>query len=96
VRRHLLGQGFALQHQLHGTNSLAFMLKTKSSSWISPDKYPGSLAMAAMGSSVLKQTQIQTDSSSFHAFEICDFIVLKTISRGCEDWEGRSAVVSDS
>ncbi len=78
------------------------MLKTKSNSWISPDKYPGSLAMAAMaamaamGSSVLKQTQIQTDSSSFHAFEICDFIVLKTISRGCEDWEGRSAVVSDS
>ena len=50
--------------------------------------------MAAMGCSVLKQNQIYTDSSRFLVFEIFDFIVLKTISRGYDDDEGLSAVLA--
>jgi hypothetical protein len=93
VHRHLRGQGFTLRQEIPGTNYLAFMLKTKSSSWIFSDRCPGSVEL---GSSVLKPIQIQTDSNSFHVFEMCDFIVLKTISSGYEDYEGLSAVVANS
>jgi len=93
VRRHLRGQGFTLRQEIPGTNYLAFMLKTKSNSWIFSDKWAGSLEMRGC---VLKSLQIHIDSSSFHVFEMCDFIVLKTISSGYEDYEGLSDVVSNS
>ena len=45
---------------------------------------------------MLKQNQILTVSGSFLVFEIFDFIVLKTISRGYEDYQGLSAVLANS
>ena len=48
-----------------------------------------------MGISVLKAMQIVRNSSTFRIFEILNFIMLQTISRGYEDSEGLSAVLAN-
>ncbi len=68
------------------------MLKTKSSSWIFSDKYPGGVELR---SNVLKPIETHNDFSCFLAFEILNFIMLKMISRGYEDSEGLSAVLAN-
>ncbi len=69
------------------------MLKTKSSSWIFSDKYPGGVELR---SNVLKPIETHNDFSCFLAFEILNFIMLKMISRGYEDYERLSAALSKS
>jgi len=48
-----------------------------------------------MGISVLKAIQIARNSNTFRVFEILNFIMLKMISRGYEDYEELSAVQSN-
>ena len=49
-----------------------------------------------MGIGVLKAIQIARNSNTFRIFEILNFIMLKTISRGYEDYEELSAVLASS